>query len=261
VRCILCDSGLRHIKTLPADKYQKLIQHTGNRTWKRCTNCGLYTQHHNLSDTNLKHIYESYRNREIRIEKVKDTFKKITSLPPSQSENMYRWSWFASQVDSNNYDTVLDIGSGLGVWPYLLTKAGYIVTCVEPNRDSAKFINDELKIPCTCAFFNPRQYGTFDIVTIIHVLEHMRDPVKFLRDIKRYNLSTTGLLFIEVPDDCEIDDLNWDHDEYNSCHHFMFNLTTLSTLVEKIGLSIKSNHIKHHKLRNLTRLMVLCDHS
>jgi 2-polyprenyl-3-methyl-5-hydroxy-6-metoxy-1,4-benzoquinol methylase len=174
---------------------------------------------------------------------------------------MYRWSWFASQVDSNYYNSVLDIGSGLGVWPYLLSQAGYNVTCVEPNRDSADFIKNKLTIPCTCAFFNPRQYPQYDIVTVIHVLEHMRDPVRFLKDVKRYNLSTTGLVFIEVPDDSEIDYLGWNHDETNSCHFFFFNMTTLSALVEKAGMSIKSSHIVHHKNRDLTRLMVLCENS
>ncbi len=75
--------------------------------------------------------------------------------------------------------------------------------------------------------------GTFDVISLIHVLEHIPYPVAFLRRLRK-KLKPDGLLFIEVPD-CQQNCfmlLVADH-----CSHFSPNL--LAGVVKAAGFDVR----------------------
>lgn len=74
--------------------------------------------------------------------------------------------------------------------------------------------------------------GTFDLVTLVHCLEHVPDPCAFLADIAA-KLNPGGAIFVEVPDLTQnpFDLLIADH-----CTHF--TRTTLSRLAGRAGLAV-----------------------
>jgi SAM-dependent methyltransferase len=76
--------------------------------------------------------------------------------------------------------------------------------------------------------------GTFDVVSLIHVLEHIINPLALLRSLHT-KLRVGGLLFIESPsfEQNPFDLLIADH-----CTHF--SIHTLSRLVESAGFVIQS---------------------
>ncbi|AFU68716.1 SAM-dependent methyltransferase, AdoMet_MTases superfamily [Psychroflexus torquis ATCC 700755] len=91
--------------------------------------------------------------------------------------------------------SVLDYGCGTGEFVSYLSKKGIISSGVEPTKkafDQAE--KAEVKI-----YKNLKKVeGTFDAITLFHVLEHVEDYLKVLEDLKA-KLNPGGLLVIAVP--------------------------------------------------------------
>jgi 2-polyprenyl-3-methyl-5-hydroxy-6-metoxy-1,4-benzoquinol methylase len=151
-------------------------------------------------------------------------------------------------------DTLLDIGSGLGVFPYAMRNKGTSVWCTEINYDSRKFINS-LGIKCVKEL---PFYTKFGMVSLIHVLEHMKNPKEYLIDLKPL-LQSRGNLFIEVPSASEFEILEKHHDVFNSCHTVFFNTAALEKMLKLCGYTVCDMDELYYPQRNLTSLVVLCE--
>ena len=94
-----------------------------------------------------------------------------------------------------------------------------------------------------------------DIITIFHVLEHTKDPVKTLESMKSA-LKENGRVFVEVPNTKDAlislykskkfqDFVFW------SCHLYIFDKKTLEQTVKKAGYKIeKFSYIQRYSLMN-----------
>lgn len=98
--------------------------------------------------------------------------------------------------------TILDIGCGAG---FLLDEArrkGLIPTGLEPSMSLAKYAREELGLTIYDEYLTKetvkRLNGTFDIVILSHVIEHIPNPEKFLKLVSLL-LSQNGILYIETP--------------------------------------------------------------
>ena len=258
MECYLCRSEMiHHTHIVRTDKYQKLVSVDMGREWLECGRCGLRFQQSFLDDLDLRGIYLKYRDLEMRGTTVKEEFDKIKALDrKGVSENNKRTNQLLADGVLNEPKHLLDIGSGFGIFPHGLKPYMKSVSCIEPNPDSAQFIN-ELGIDCFNGFYEPGIFGKKNIVTLVHVLEHMRDPIEFLQQIRESDIKNGGVLYVEVPDACEFNYLPADHDEFNSTHMYMFDMSTLIRVLQKGGFKpwlIRS--LKYPK-RQLTRITVL----
>lgn len=96
---------------------------------------------------------------------------------------------------------ILDVGCGRGVMLGLFREKGWKTLGTQLSRtaaDAARRLRGvevavgelpDLALPA----------GSFDVVTLFHVLEHLEDPCRYLAEARRL-LSPGGLLVIEVPD-------------------------------------------------------------
>jgi SAM-dependent methyltransferase len=94
---------------------------------------------------------------------------------------------------------VLDVGCGSGALLHVLGRAGYHASGVEMSATAAAeaaaagarvHVGSLESAACADA--------SFDAVTMIHVLEHLRDPVRALGEVRRV-LRPGGWLLVEVP--------------------------------------------------------------
>jgi 2-polyprenyl-3-methyl-5-hydroxy-6-metoxy-1,4-benzoquinol methylase len=219
---------------------------------------------HSYDVRELEHIYTNgYRSREFRGGSIEQEFQRILSLPYEESENKQRCEWVGNFIQTSS--SVLDVGAGLGVFLQELAKTFWTFLfdgsykAIEPNKDSAIFINDDLDIQCIQSFYKPGLYDEqFDWITCIHVLEHQQDPEQMLMDFHK-DLKPNGKIYIEVPDATEFNTLDTDHDEFNSTHLHFFTLKSLCTLVESCEYKITNLKRVHHKARNLERIMMVAE--
>lgn len=128
----------------------------------------------------------------------------------------------------------LDFGCGNGAmlrsWSELLSD--WTLYGVDQNNRYEKVIQS---IPGVKDFYSQgveSLTGTYDVVTMLHSLEHIENPIKFLRQMKTF-LSPIGQVLVQVPDfkANPFDLLIADH-----CTHFQPD--TLKAVVEAAGFTV-----------------------
>ena len=94
---------------------------------------------------------------------------------------------------------ILDIGCGTGEFLNHCRKKGFEVTGVEPNNKAKIYAQSENRIPVEDNLESLQKTpGSFQCITMWHVLEHVHDLHETLSMIKRL-LTPDGNLFIAVP--------------------------------------------------------------
>jgi SAM-dependent methyltransferase len=109
-----------------------------------------------------------------------------------------RYRRFAPILRAN--DRVLDVGAGGGELVFVLRHFGFDARGIEPEEAYAEHARTRLGLPIATGFAQDLDFhpGSFDAITLFHVLEHVEDPVGFLARLRGW-LSERGRLVAEVP--------------------------------------------------------------
>jgi 2-polyprenyl-3-methyl-5-hydroxy-6-metoxy-1,4-benzoquinol methylase len=131
--------------------------------------------------------------------------------------------------------TVLDAGCGEGTLLRTLraNRPDLVLAGVEPTIAFARHLTSETGIPVASDLESLADGQRFDLVTLVHVLEHVHEPVALLRGIAG-RLSPDGRLYVDVPDlalHSSIIDLHLAH-----CNHFSRH--TLDAALRRAGLEV-----------------------
>lgn len=136
---------------------------------------------------------------------------------------------------------MLDMGSGVGTFVHEMKENGWQVTGLEPDEDARKAARQFYKVELAdIAAFNSLKPGSFDAVTLWHVLEHVHDLAAYVSQLKNV-LTEKGKLFIAVPNytsaDARIYGKYWA--AYDVPRHlYHFSPRSMKWLMEKNGLKI-----------------------
>lgn len=95
----------------------------------------------------------------------------------------------------------LDLGAGSGEFTFLARHLGAQVTAVEPNEAYADYCRRKLDLDVQTGRMEDFAFGpgSFDLIRLSHVLEHLRDPVEALERLAGW-LVPGGVIYVEVPD-------------------------------------------------------------
>jgi 2-polyprenyl-3-methyl-5-hydroxy-6-metoxy-1,4-benzoquinol methylase len=97
---------------------------------------------------------------------------------------------------------LLDIGCAYGPFLAAARDEGFSPLGLEPAEDAARYVREELGIPCTQGFFpgtaDAAENGPFDAVTLWYVIEHFRAPGAVLKEIGAI-LRSGGVLAFSTP--------------------------------------------------------------
>jgi len=159
------------------------------------------------------------------------TFDSSSGSSETRSKRMVSW---LSKVGVPQSGKLLDIGCGNGAFLKAFSEVypKYELAGLElddRNKEVIESINGVKKL----------YHGnidvldeSFDIIVMVHALEHISDPIKYLISVSN-KLNQGGLLFIEVPhlEKSPFDILIADH-----CTHF--NLESLETVVKRSKFKI-----------------------
>ena len=172
-------------------------------------------------------------------EGILKTFNKIINLPPEKSDNVARVknivAFCNNYFQNNTPKEILDVGSGLGVFPYEIKKYNWDCVALDPDQQAAKHIRNVVGIETICDdFFKLNLDKKFDVVTFNKVLEHVNDPIAMLQKSKDY-LKPNGIVYIELPDGEIAMKDGKEREEFCIEHIHVFSFTSLSMLIDLAG--------------------------
>jgi 2-polyprenyl-3-methyl-5-hydroxy-6-metoxy-1,4-benzoquinol methylase len=205
-----------------------------------CLNCGLVYQSPRMDEDELKYFYQTeYR-------KVYQGSNDPTQIDLTvQSKRADALLEILEKSNIVNVDRHLDIGCSSGIFlERVASRYQCLSVGVEPGetyRNHAKkrgvMVYDNLE--------NVKQAGEkkFDLITMIHVLEHLPNPVVYLKNLKDTLLESDGIILIEVPN-------LFAHDSFEIAHLTSFSRFTLEETLRKAGYK-KKFLIRHGRPRSL----------
>lgn len=176
---------------------QILVEKNGKKIIN-CINCGFAHVSPLPSQEETENIY---KNEYYQIEK-----------PNYITENVKDKDWWISTYNrrfdiyekmlAKNSRSLLDIGSGPGVFLEAATNRGWNAVGIEPNINAAKHTK-KLGFNIICEMYNnnlSKKLGKFDLINLTLVLEHIVNPLDLI--ILAYEqLNPGGIISIVVPND------------------------------------------------------------
>lgn len=134
---------------------------------------------------------------------------------------------------------ILEIGSGLGYLTYALRKEGYDVIGLDISKEAIDRANSHFGDYYTCADlydFSKENPGSYDIVILTEVIEHIDFPMDFIRAIVEL-LTKKGTIIMTTPNkSIAPDDIIWDT-ESPPVHHWWFSENSIRQIADKLNLN------------------------
>lgn len=152
---------------------------------------------------------------------------------------LQRWSRLNTYLKPKT--RAIDFGAGGGEWAYLLKSREVDVFGIEPNQGYGGFAKENYDLNLFLGMYQEAdvERGTFEVATLFHVLEHLKDPVDDIRNMSEF-LKEGGYFAIEVPD-ILYSGMHFDH-KWHDGHLFGFDLKTLEGVVAAAGLHTVKLH-------------------
>jgi 2-polyprenyl-3-methyl-5-hydroxy-6-metoxy-1,4-benzoquinol methylase len=208
------------------------------RTYKTCKKCGHYFSNIKFNMDKLydkKYSIKSYGN----LNDLKKKFEIINNFLVSKSDNKQRVERVKKFIKKKN--NLLDIGSGLGVFPFAMKKKTNVFL-IEKDENfvlhlkkifKKKLIGNDIFDPN----LQKKYFQYFDFISINKVLEHIYDPDKFLNKALNY-LKPGAIIYIEVPNAIALKINGKFSEEFFIEHLHVFSRVSFQNLIirQKINL-------------------------
>lgn len=240
--CSLCDgvdfSLVVRFDTPPAGEKTFGASDYYRELW-RCDTCGHFVNRHTI---NLDRVYEgAYRESAYDGACMAERFEKIMNLPFEQSDNrqrVARINAFADSLGNEFPRTLLDIGSGMAVFPAAMREADWVVTAVDPDPLNVAHATEAAGVEGVAGdFLKLNMAGKFGVITFNKVLEHVAPMVEMLRRAHDF-LAPHGFIYIELPDGeaalCE----GPERQEFFLEHFCAFSAASLALLAQRAGFRV-----------------------
>jgi SAM-dependent methyltransferase len=234
--CPLCSSSNIAVNMTCTDHFisQELFQIA------KCNDCGFEFTQDYPEETEIGRYYES------------DEYISHSDTSKGFSNKLYRFArnlmlkrklQIIRRVTHLNTGKLLDIGSGTGYFGGTMKKAGWQVNGVEINEKARNFSKSRFELdvihPGSISLLPE---GSFDCITLWHVLEHFHDPDKYASYILRL-LRPDGICVIALPNNNSYDAKHYGRfwAAYDLPRHLWhFNPDTFSLFAKKSGFIIET---------------------
>lgn len=223
---------------------------------RECIECNLI--HQNLKNFTKKDIEEFYKHKyhdefmeEKGIQKYSDRYTSDYKVSEIRLEE---YKDFLT-INTEKIFSALDIGSSNGAFVDCLRKKGIRAYGLEPGMEG----NNKYTYNCSIeelGFDN----GFFDLITMHDVLEHIIDPIDFLKKVNK-KLNYLGTLIVDIPDFFSLEGKkHWKYIEhlwYWSQPQAIKMFDSLDLEVKKITRPIPGKLVFYLKKKRLKRKKIL----
>ncbi|WP_454021038.1 class I SAM-dependent methyltransferase [Azospirillum sp. Marseille-Q6669] len=203
----------------------------------RCRGCGHVVNRYGFDLASR--LYEGAYAAATYGDGMRQTFARIMALPPSRSDNRQRVARiqrFAEESGLGGDRSVLDVGSGLGVFPAAIREAGWRCTALDPDPRACAMIAELAGVATVCGDFTTLDLTErYDAVTFNKVLEHVELMIPMLARA-RDRLAAGGFVYVELPDGEAALAEGPDREEFFIEHHCAFSMASFALLARKAGL-------------------------
>ncbi len=216
----------------------------------RCGACGLIQ----LSPTPSEAEHDRFHDLDLQSQPILDTSDVDSVVARKVADTARRVAFIQENLPPSA--SLLDVGSGYGVLLGELARSGYRVTGVEPSAARRAVSRKVTAAPIVSSslYDLPTSLGRFDAVLLIHVLEHLIDPVKALASLKGL-VDRGGCVIVEVPN---VDEQLLDASEafrafyWQRAHVSYFSPETLESVLRRAGFAIVRVHgVQRYGVENL----------
>lgn len=219
--CLLCSEKINH-------EFERVTSFGYPLIYYQCDHCGLIFQPPGISEAANPEFYaEAYRK--IYQSNPEPTAKDLWV----QEKRALTLISFLKAVRVESPQRILDIGASTGV----LLKAFQNefeseLLGVEPG-DAYRSFAESQGIPMVSSLeeLSKSKPEKFDLISIIHVLEHLPNPVDTLRLIREELLNESGTLLLEVPN-------FYTHESYELAHLVCYTPHTLQQTLKQAGYHV-----------------------
>jgi len=192
---------------------------------------------YNLQEKNQNHISSLQEHRK---KSFNDTKRRVELV---------------SKICKKN-NKILEIGSGYGFFLEEMRKSNFDVTGIEVSKERRKISKrvTKSKILNINLMDENLSIGKFDVVVFFHVLEHISDPISFLKNLKKIQNKNCKVI-IEVPNynDFQIE-LNAAYKKWHfqRAHIHYFTPKTLNKILQKSGFkNIRIIGVNRYGIENM----------
>jgi 2-polyprenyl-3-methyl-5-hydroxy-6-metoxy-1,4-benzoquinol methylase len=219
-RCLLCQHGV-------FKPFAEMISFGYPVRYVQCTACGLVQQPPDVQAADHAFYEETYRTV---YQSAEEPIAKDLKIQQMRADHLVT---ILQACGISDVECALDIGASAGVLldtyheAYLCDTIG-----IEPGRAYAAFAANKghqmFSSVETLAETAPER---FNLVSMIHVAEHLSDPLGMLTMIRTTLLADDGWLLLEVPN-------FFAHDSYELAHLACYTPHSLRQLVKKAGFDV-----------------------
>ncbi len=201
-----------------------------------CKRCGLMRANPYYSDETITEFYKEeysplYRELDTCDEKFWEKYVKYGEE---------RVDWIENRVGNLTGKKVYEIGCGSGATLYCFQNRGAEVCGCDYGEKFMQF-GKEKGVTILCGEWDTlKEQGKADIIVINHVLEHIKNPLEYLKDIKVL-MKENALLYIGVPFISQIELGVYEYDLFRyvqNAHAWYFSEETLGAIVKAAGYEI-----------------------
>lgn len=181
LRCNICDNS--NFRILYSFSYGK----HGVRKVVQCRNCGLVLCNPMPDAVSLADLYEDnyyYFSGEL--------FESYVGKAVAD--------WERTNISEYSCGRLLEIGCAYGALLYLAREEGWDAYGVEVSTLASAFAREELQLNVLSGSLEDATFEDdfFDVIVALDLIEHVRDPKRFLLECKR-KLKHRGVLILDTP--------------------------------------------------------------
>ncbi len=176
---------------------------------EKCDLCGSTDIHHFFTTASPINIYKcssckiKFMNPQYTDEHLADYYSKYTHSASEWNEELFLSHQFCLNLIegfTKSKGRLFDIGCGYGHLIEVAKKRGWEATGYDVDCATVERIKNKLGLEIYCGDFLKLKLENnyFDVITMLHVIEHLKNPHEYLNIISK-TLKNNGTFFLALP--------------------------------------------------------------